>query len=720
MDVISVGSGGLVRSGGLVGSGFLSAEALAKAVSRIALFVALFIPALVAAQTGLPGAPRAGLSVAVRDADGRGVAGATVGVRDGANRTVGTAVTSGDGVARIADVPTGALTVQITAPGFVDAAASATVGPGRLVAIEVALVRTAAAPDVPNAVPRPPGIATPPADNPAVPPASAGVPLRPGVEPTVIAVPLPPDDRVFVPMPDRWNLSMPDWDRYGARGDYPYVSGRWWDPYNLNRLKGDYPILGDRTFFVFTGVSDTLLEGRSLPVAGAPSAARPGGEPFFGRGDQYLPVAVFRTSFDLFRGDTAFRPVDWRVRVQPAFSVNYLHTQETGVVNPDVRHGTTRLDSHVGLQEAFVEAKLFDLSPQFDFVSVRAGIQELSTDFRGFIAVVEQPGIRVFGTLASSRLEYNAAFFDFLEKDTNSAFNELHRRNQQMAVANVYIQDFLTPGYTTQFSYHYSRDTGETHYDHNGFLVRPAPIGVIAPHAVRTSYFGWTGNGHIGRINVSHAFYQAIGTDELNPTEATELDINAQMAALELSIDKDWLRFKGSFFFASGDDDINDGRGRGFTAILDAPVFAGGPFSVWNRQGLRLTQTGTGLVSPLSLLPDLRTNKDEGQQNFVNPGIFIGHGGVDAELTPKLRAFSTVSTLWFHHTAPLEALLFQSPIRKSIGVDFGGGIQYRPPLSENMVIAAGASALRLGQGLRDIFSPRRYFVSLFANLRLQF
>ena len=95
---------------------------------------------------------------------------------------------------------------------------------------------------------------------------------------------------------------------------------------------------------------------------------------------------------------------------------------------------------------------------------------------------------------------------------------------------------------------------------------------------------------------------------------------------------------------------------------------------MWNRQGLRLTQTGTGLVSPLSLLPDLRTNKDEGQQNFVNPGIFIVQGGVDAELTPKLRAFTTVSALSFHHTAPLEALLFQSPIRKNIGVDLGGDL----------------------------------------------
>ena len=701
----------------------MSTERWLVAGRSLLALITLFVPALIFAQTGVPGAPRTGLTVSLRDADGRGVAGATVVVRDGVNRVVATVTASADGIARVADITNGVFDIQITAPGFVDAMTNVRIGTGQLVAVELTLARTAGPPATPNAVPRPPGVATPPADNPPVPPAGTGVPpqLRsPGAEPSPVATPFAPDDKVFVPIPDRWNISLPDWDRYGERGDYPYVSGHWWDPYNRNILKGDYPILGNRTFFVFTGVSDTLLEGRNLPVPVAPSSARPLSEPFFGRGDQYLPVAVFRTSFDLFRGDTAFRPIDWRVRVQPAISVNYVYTRETAGVNADVRAGTTRLDTHVGLQEAFVEKKLFDINSNYDFVSVRVGIQELSTDFRGFVAVVEQPGVRIFGTLASSRLEYNLAAFDFLEKDTNSGFNELNRRRQQLAVANLYIQDFLTKGYTTEFSFHASRDRGEEHYDHNGFLVRPAPIGLIADHAVRAAYFGWAGNGHIGRLNVSHAFYEAIGTDELNPIEAREVGINAQMAALELSLDKDWLRYKTSFFWASGDDNVNDGKGRGFDSVLDAPVFAGGPFSLWNRQGLRLTQTGTGLVSPISLLPDLRTNKDEGQQNFVNPGIFILQGAVDAELTPKLRAFTTVSALRFHHTAPLEALLFQSPIRKTIGIDVGGGAQYRPPLSENFVIAAGASMLRLGPGLRGIYAPRRYFVSLFANLRLQF
>ena len=91
------------------------------------------------------------------------------------------------------------------------------------------------------------------------------------------------------------------------------------------------------------------------------------------------------------------------------------------------------------------------------------------------------------------------------------------------------------------------------------------------------------------------------------------------MGALELSIDKDWLRIKGAAFIASGDGDPFDDKGRGFDAIVDIPAFAGGPFSLWNRQGLRLAQTGTGLKSPVSLLPTLRTNKDEGQRELRQP-----------------------------------------------------------------------------------------------------
>ena len=44
-------------------------------------------------------------------------------------------------------------------------------------------------------------------------------------------------------------------------------------------------------------------------------------------------------SFDLFHGDTSFRPADWRIQITPEINVNYLAAQENGVVNFDVRKG---------------------------------------------------------------------------------------------------------------------------------------------------------------------------------------------------------------------------------------------------------------------------------------------------------------------------------------------------------------------------------------------
>jgi hypothetical protein len=667
-------------------------------VLALALALATQIPQQRPAASSLQGI--------VVDQGGRGIPGVDVVLRQG-TREVSRATTSGDGSFRILAVAPGEYVIALSREGYVSVEQSGLrVAPSELVSVELKMNGG------------PPGTIEKRID--PGPPTPYGTVVRPREgRYEGEGVPLQPGDKVFVPVPDRWNLPLPEWERYGARGDYPYVSGHWWDPYNQNRLKGDYPILGQRTFFVFTGVSDSLLEGRNVPVPSGVSTQRPGSERFFGRGGVYVPVTAVRASFDLFRGDTVFRPIDWRVRVAPAFSLNYVNLSEYNGVNADVRRKDTRLDHHVGLQEAFVEKKLFDTSHHYDFLSVRAGIQEFTSDFRGFLSVLEAPGVRVFGTLKSSRIEYNAAAFDLLEKDTNSGFNELHRRRAQVYIGNVYIQDFGFPGYTQSFSVHANRDDGELHYDRNGGLVRPAPIGVIGTNEVHSYYLGMAGNGHIGRVNVSHAFYQALGHESNNPIAAQRVDINAQMGALELSLDKDWIRFKGATFVASGDGDPSDDEAHGFDAILDIPTFAGGAFSLWNRQGLRLAQTGTGLKSPVSLLPSLRTNKDEGQPNFVNPGVFILNGAADFELTPKLRAFVTTSYLRFMKTEALETLLFQEKVRPNIGWEYGGGGTYRPPLSDNIVLIGGVQAMKLGQGLKDIYN-RDHLFAVFLNARLQF
>ncbi len=384
----------------------------------------------------------------------------------------------------------------------------------------------------------------------------------------------------------------------------------------------------------------------------------------------------------------------------------------------------------MGLQEAFVEAKIRDLSPNYDFVSVRAGIQQFTSDFRGFLFSEEQPGVRLFGNLRSNRLAYNLAWFNFLEKNTNSGLNTFQNRGQQVYVANIYIQDFLAKGYTTEFSFHYNRDDASIHYDDNGFLVRPAPAGAVVngdvnAHAIRAYYLGWASNGHIGRINLSHAFYQVLGHDDFNPIAGRRVDIDARMAALEVSVDKDWVRYRASFFYASGDSSNRsgasrtDGTAHGFDTIVDDTHFAGSAFSFWDHEGLRLTGTGIGLMNPSSLLPSLRSNKEEGQANFVNPGLYLFNLGADFNLTPKLHAFVNGNYLRFDRTEPLELLLFQHGIRHSIGTDLGTGVEYRPPLSENIVLTGGISSLVPGRGFEEIYNGKTLF-SVFARIKFQF
>jgi hypothetical protein len=78
-----------------------------------------------------------------------------------------------------------------------------------------------------------------------------------------------------------------------------------------------------------------------------------------------------------------------------------------------------------------------------------------------------------------------------------------------------------------------------------------------------------------------------------------------------------------------------------------------------------------------------------------------------------------VNYLRFQRTEVLEQILFQAPIRHSIGWDSSIGVRYRPPLTENISITAGAASLIPGQGLKDIYTGRVMY-SFFTDVRFQF
>jgi hypothetical protein len=513
-----------------------------------------------------------------------------------------------------------------------------------------------------------------------------------------------------VPVPDRW------WIPFSY---YPLNEpGSLEDPYHQNILKGDYPIIGQNIFLSLTGRSDTTLEARRLPTPSNVSTNQARNPDFFGGGDQLFLNQDFAATVELIHGETAFRPRDWEIRATAALNYNYVDVRENSVLNPSPDKGTTRGDKHAALQECLAEIHLVDIGPNYDFIALRAGIQPFVSDFRGFIFKDTNLGVRLFGTFLSNRIQWNLAGFDQLEKDTNSNLNTLHTRDQRVYIANVYMQDFIWEGYTAELSFHNSRDPGSLEYDQNNFLVRPAKIGTIQVHGVDPYYYGWTGDGHIGWMNISHALYLARGNDQYNQIAGRQVSIAGEFAALELSTDVDWLRLRGSFLWSSGDKDPLDGRATGFDTIFDGPFWAGGPFSYWNRQAIALQ--GVNLVNRDSLVPDLRSSKTQGQLNFVNPGLFLYNAGLDADVLPEMKAVFNASLMKFQDTSSLETFTQQGGIHRSLGVDVSLGVIFRPGLTNNMIVTLGAAGFLPGRGFKDLYESRDALYSTFLELSLTY
>src|SRR5205807_481060 len=114
------------------------------------------------------------------------------------------------------------------------------------------------------------------------------------------------------------------------------------------------------------------------------SQPQPNSSEFFGRSDQQFWSNDFSIGIDLFKGETAFKPIDWALRLLGVYNHNYLDVEENNVVNPNPQKGTTREKEFWSLQEAFAEIHLRDLSNNYDFISLRVGMQPFVSDFRGF------------------------------------------------------------------------------------------------------------------------------------------------------------------------------------------------------------------------------------------------------------------------------------------------------------------------------------------------
>ncbi len=486
------------------------------------------------------------------------------------------------------------------------------------------------------------------------------------------------------------------------------------DPYHgHNRLKGDRPMFGEDWYLAFIGISDTLFEPRSFPLpVGGPVTERPNSLNTFGSPKTEIWAQTFALETVLYKGNTTFKPPDWEFRFTPAFNVTRVSADERGLLRAPADASKVRYDSAVGLQAAFVDRHLRNVSPNFDFDSIRVGIQPFTSDFRGFLLNDAMFGARLFGIRSNNRYQYNLAWFRRLDKDTNSGLNDVFSRglasfrDDDVFAANLYVQDWPTLGFFTQGTviHNRNREGGQIQYDDNGIIQRPVSLGVERSGDYDVTYLGLSGDGHIGGLNLSTSAYYAIGDAERGTFVDRQQQIRAGFFAAELSKDFSWIRTRASLAWGSADSDPFDGRAEGFDAIFENPLFAGADTSFWIREPVPLIGGGRVTLSGRNgLLNSLRSSKEFGQSNFANPGLKLIGVGADFDLTPTLRVSTNVNWLQFVDTATLRVARAQGDIDKDIGLDASIAVIWRPLAIQNVVGRLSVATLVPGDGYRDLF-----------------
>ncbi len=533
-----------------------------------------------------------------------------------------------------------------------------------------------------------------------------------------------------LPVPDRWRLV----ESLGV------VKERWFDPYHQNTLKGDrpidrakvpwLPIKGDDWFFVASAVSDTVIEPRTFPIpVGVQTTERPGSLDVFGKNRSLVLSQTFIGGVALIKGSTAFKPPDVEYRVTLAYNLNYVDVPERRVLDVRPSKASHRFDHFIGVQELFVDKHLGNDSDRYDFHSIRIGIQPFQSDFRGFLFNDSQLGIRYFGNRDNNRFQYNLAAFWRLEKDTNSGLNDITQtpRSDWLFVANLYRQDLPVVGLTSQITvaYNMNREKNDVQIDHNGFPVRPALLGDLRGRAYDVVYLGYNADGRIGRLNLTASLYAALGEDRNSIFTSKPAQIRAGFAAAELSYDHDWMRFRLSGLYATGDGDPYNNTEGGFDAVFENPIFGGADTSYWIRQTIPFAGGGRAIAinGRNGILNSLRSSKEEGQSNFNNPGtVFIGLGG-DFDLSPETRVSTNFNHLWFADTSGLQVLRSEGSIPKDIGWDLSVSGIWRPKATQNIVVRLSGAAFLPGRGFKDLFENKtrqNAYYSILANVILSY
>ena len=558
---------------------------------------------------------------------------------------------------------------------------------------------------------------------------------RPGAPETPVVYEMPPIDPSKVPPPEpvlpRESLPIPD--RWRILDSLGLSKQRFWDPYNHNVYKGDKPYepfrkWGDDWFLNLFGVWDTLAEARRLPIpVGAQSSRRPLANDVFAPANQHTLAQTVVVGAAITKGNTTFKPPDYEYRLILALNLNRSQVDPVRALRIDPQRGFVRWDNHIAVQEAFYDKHRRDVSSKYDFDSYRIGIQPIISDFRGFVFQDNALGLRFFGNRDDNRFQYNLGAFVRLEKDTNSGLNDVLQRPRSdfVLIANAYRQDFPSFGHTTGVVLinNWNLEDGKNYANKNGFQERPAVWGDARPRSYNVTYLGLIGDGHFGKWNLTSTLYGAAGRISTDPLARRPQTILAGFAAAELSRDFDWVRGRFTFIAATGDGNPFDGKATGFDAILENPQIAGADTGFWIRQAVPLVGGGgIALSGRNGVLPSLRSSKEQGQSNFVNPGLLFAGLGADLDVSPQVRVVTNVSSIAFMNTSVLSVLRNQGRFDRFVGIDTSLALQIRPLMTQNIVLNVSGAALLGGRSFKQLYDEdlRGPQYSILMNLLLTY
>jgi hypothetical protein len=293
--------------------------------------------------------------------------------------------------------------------------------------------------------------------------------------------------------------------------------------------------------------------------------------------------------------------------------------------------------------------------------------------------------------------------------------------NNDLVMANLYVQDLGKQGLTSEFVLIYDRSRAP------GTQVTasavPAAANVTfttgARHNYDVLYLGYSADGHIGTLNLTGSVYEVIGREEQGVFITGATRVQASFAAIELSRDFDWIRVRASGLYASGDSNPFDNRSTGFDGINQAASFAGTDSTFFIHQRLPLVLGAIDLKQRDSLFPSLRSTADTGESNYTNPGLELAGVGADFDLSPALRVSLDANHLAFASAATLNVVTKRTDIPRNIGTDLSADAFYRPLDSQNIILRLSFGKLLAAPAARTLVGGSAPF-SAFLNLVLTY